>query len=382
MTKKPNVFIASSSLPAAKKVVQQLTEQLSTEFRIVPWYFAGVQAGEILMDSLLAKAKLCEYAIFVFEPDDLLHKEKDSARSSYVVRDNVLLELGIFIGLVGFENTVILKHKKIERLPTDLQGIFYLEYDDEPEDVLSSNDSIMRCANKINQKLKTTQQLASTQRQFYLPFPTPDLVKLSDINSHFPSKNLYEAQQMLKTILSTSVPPMYQQPNDKGICSIVRINQTRLSTYFSLVEVDAQGQANKILLLDRQLSVTDVDNAAFDVIGSVPFCCDGMKHKTVLDDARLKDIAIKSVSFIPAVCIEDVSFEGRASIRETVLMCGYQIVLPESGLAHLHHLSTLSGNTFAKALRIVDLDCSFDYSGYVLTAKANAAMQYALGRLR
>ena len=382
--KKPNVFIASSSLPSAKKVVQQLVSQLSTEFRLVPWYYANFQAGEMLLDSLLVKAKQCEYAIFVFEPDDLLHLEQKQgeAEPRAVVRDNVLLELGIFFGLVGVENTVILKHKKIERLPSDLQGVLYLEYEDEPENDLSSNDSLMRCAAKIDQKFKNTQQQAATQRQFYVPFATPDLTKLADINSHFAAKNLYEVQQMLKTILQTAVPPMYQQENNKGICSVVRVNQTRISTYWSLVERNKANKVQQILLIDRQHSVTNVDNAAFDVIGSVPFCCDGMKHKTVVDEQQLKAIAVIDIQFIPAICIEDVSFEGRVSQRESVMMCGYQVVLPEGGLSHIVTLSQIANNAAASALRIVDLDQAFDYSSYVLTAKANAAIQFALGRLK
>lgn len=91
--KKPNIFIASSSLPAAKKVVQQLVTQLSTDFRVVPWYYANFEAGEMLLDSLLVKAKQCEYAIFVFEPDDLLRlgQKHGEDESRAVVRDDVRL---------------------------------------------------------------------------------------------------------------------------------------------------------------------------------------------------------------------------------------------------------------------------------------------------
>lgn len=64
------------------------------------------------------------------------------------------------------------------------------------------------------------------------------------------------------------------------------------------------------------------------------------------------------------------------------MMCGYQVVLPEGGLSHIVNLSQAANNAAANALHIVDLDQAFDYSSYVLTAKANAAIQFALGRLK
>jgi predicted nucleotide-binding protein len=73
------------------------------------------------LESLLRAVKQVEYAVLVLTPDDLVHK-RDAIRNS--PRDNVLFELGLFMGALGRERTYIVycRDEKID-LPTDLAGV-------------------------------------------------------------------------------------------------------------------------------------------------------------------------------------------------------------------------------------------------------------------
>jgi predicted nucleotide-binding protein len=55
-------------------------------------------------------------------PDDLLDN------GAYRVRQNVVLEIGYFIGKIGKHRVRILKNGNVD-MPSDLQGILYENYD-------------------------------------------------------------------------------------------------------------------------------------------------------------------------------------------------------------------------------------------------------------
>jgi len=63
-----------------------------------------------------------DFGIFVFSPDDIVKMRGQEFQSA---RDNVLFELGLFIGRLGKERGIILLPRGQEdfHLPTDLLGI-------------------------------------------------------------------------------------------------------------------------------------------------------------------------------------------------------------------------------------------------------------------
>ncbi len=92
---KPSVFIGSSV--EAKKICGALQLAFQHEARVSAWYQTFPLSTGTL-DSLLTKFSSCEFAIFVFSPDDLATIRK----ADYAVaRDNVLFEAGLFIGMHG-----------------------------------------------------------------------------------------------------------------------------------------------------------------------------------------------------------------------------------------------------------------------------------------
>lgn len=77
--------------------------------------------GRVIIDKLIEEGKGAEYAIALLSPDDLM---KDY---SIRARQNVILEIGYFLGKLGKEKVRMLKKGNVE-IPSDLKGILYTDY--------------------------------------------------------------------------------------------------------------------------------------------------------------------------------------------------------------------------------------------------------------
>ena len=66
-----------------------------------------------------------DYAILVLTPDDVLLKREINQMTA---RDNVLFELGFFIGKLGRDKTFIIASSDVT-LPSDLAGITVFRFD-------------------------------------------------------------------------------------------------------------------------------------------------------------------------------------------------------------------------------------------------------------
>jgi gas vesicle protein len=148
MSDKPTVFIASSS--EAISVAEAVHIKLEQDVRARLWENA-FDLSSITITTLISKTKEADYGVFVFHPDDkILIREKEYS----TVRDNVLLELGMFIGALGLERCFILAPKSAEstfRLPTDLAGVTASFYDDQEEQY---TDAVTGSCAKIKQAIK------------------------------------------------------------------------------------------------------------------------------------------------------------------------------------------------------------------------------------
>jgi predicted nucleotide-binding protein len=70
------------------------------------------------------------FAIVLFSPDDMIPTKNKSNEQIYRARQNVIFELGYFIGKLNRKQVVSLcrNHDELD-LPSDYQGIIYLEFD-------------------------------------------------------------------------------------------------------------------------------------------------------------------------------------------------------------------------------------------------------------
>jgi len=75
-----------------------------------------------IIDKLTQEGKNANYAIALFSPDD------PGPNGNMRARQNVILEVGYFMGLIGKERIRILVKEDIE-IPSDLSGILYEKYE-------------------------------------------------------------------------------------------------------------------------------------------------------------------------------------------------------------------------------------------------------------
>ena len=124
---KPKLFIASSK--ESIHIVEAINIKLSTTCDISQWDNA-FDPSSFTFPTLVKKANEVDFAIFVFHPDDEIVIRENTYS---IVRDNVLFELGLFVGTLGIEKCFIICPESIDqktlRIPTDLSGITYCTYD-------------------------------------------------------------------------------------------------------------------------------------------------------------------------------------------------------------------------------------------------------------
>lgn len=118
------VFIGSStkSLDVAKKVKKELGVDASLD--IVMWTDGVFKPSLTSIESLERFAVTCDFAVIVFGADDSLVLSDGSSQE--VPRDNVIFELGLFMGVLGRDRSFFLVDSA--KRPTDLDGVTYEKY--------------------------------------------------------------------------------------------------------------------------------------------------------------------------------------------------------------------------------------------------------------
>lgn len=123
--KKPKLFIGSSS--EALSVAQNLQALLQNDCDATVWDQDIFRLGNGILGTLIEQTKVNDLAVLVFSPDDKLYKR---GKRYQVARDNVLFELGLFMGSKGLSRTYVVHPNEPELgLPTDLYGIVTASYD-------------------------------------------------------------------------------------------------------------------------------------------------------------------------------------------------------------------------------------------------------------
>ena len=119
----PHIFVGSSKEGLLiAKILQLHLEECAV---CVIWN-QGIAPSTYLLDAIEKELDASDFAIFVFSPDDVLY-HRDHEYSA--VRDNVLLEAGMFIGRLGLSRVFIVRPQdKDMRLPTDLMGVTVVTY--------------------------------------------------------------------------------------------------------------------------------------------------------------------------------------------------------------------------------------------------------------
>ena len=121
---KPRLFIGSSS--ESYGVASACNACLDRKVEVTVWDKIFTPGSDTL-SSLLNKSINVDFSLFIFTPEDITIMRENRKPT---VRDNVLFELGLFIGSLGKERCFILKPRDQELyMPTDLLGINTHDYD-------------------------------------------------------------------------------------------------------------------------------------------------------------------------------------------------------------------------------------------------------------
>ena len=119
------IFIGSSS--ESKAIARKIKDQLSEKFpKTRVWYQGVFGASETYIESLESESRRSDFALLILSPDD---KVFSRGRASKAPRDNVIFELGLFMGAIGRRRTFLVSpHGERLKLPSDLDGITRIQY--------------------------------------------------------------------------------------------------------------------------------------------------------------------------------------------------------------------------------------------------------------
>src|SRR6516164_10392214 len=117
---KPTLFIGSSS--ESLNIAFAAQANLEDYAQVLVWKQGVFELSKFVLESLLDVLDESDFGLFIFSPNDILAIR---GQELHAVRDNVIFELGLFIGRLGRSRSFIIMPKGAEdmRLPSDLLGV-------------------------------------------------------------------------------------------------------------------------------------------------------------------------------------------------------------------------------------------------------------------
>lgn len=195
---KPRLFVGSSV--ESLEIANDFQESLQYDANVTVWTQGIFQLSSNALDDLIDALNKFDFAIFIFKSEDISTIRKNEYN---VVRDNVVFELGLFIGRLGKDKVFFVSPKNTDNfhLPSDLAGINYGTYDSERDD-----DNMLAAlgpfCNQIRRELKKftystitdlqneskeIKKIAIEKKDFWTYYLVAELVKdrMFEINSLF-----------------------------------------------------------------------------------------------------------------------------------------------------------------------------------------------------
>ena len=121
---KPRLFIGSST--EALDIAYAAQESLERYAEVTVWTQGMFELSSYTLEALIETLAASDFALFVFAPTDVTRMR---GTQQNCVRDNVIFELGLFVGRLGRQRSfIILPRDEKLHLPTDLVGVTCATY--------------------------------------------------------------------------------------------------------------------------------------------------------------------------------------------------------------------------------------------------------------
>ncbi len=142
---KRKIFIGSSTegLNIAKQVQEIINKECGDWIECVPWNEGFVfEINKGTLECLIKASRKYDYGIFIASKDDVTIKRFHFLKS---MRDNVLFEMGLFLGSLGLNRAFLLTNDKV-KLPSDFDGVTTIRYN--KDNIKSKAQELIQALNK------------------------------------------------------------------------------------------------------------------------------------------------------------------------------------------------------------------------------------------
>lgn len=131
-TRNNKVFVVYGHDESCRDALEAMLRRWSLEPIILD---SLASEGKTIIEKLEAYGNTVRYAIILATPDDEGYRRGLPGEKMFRVRQNVVLELGMFLAKLGRERVAILlkNPKEIER-PSDIQGLVYIPFENNPKE--------------------------------------------------------------------------------------------------------------------------------------------------------------------------------------------------------------------------------------------------------
>ncbi|MGI6572578.1 MAG: TIR domain-containing protein [Fermentimonas sp.] len=181
---KRKIFIGSSreGLSVAEKIKDAINEKCQDWLDCELWNEGKVfSINNGTLDSLIKASRKYDYGIFIASNDDTVSKRRKRYKT---MRDNVLFEMGLFLGSLGLNRAFLITHSEIS-LPSDFNGVTMIRYSNNDINDDKINDIIAELNKTKNSFCLKPIPSATLAMGYYEDYIYPLLKNLSDIQIQF-----------------------------------------------------------------------------------------------------------------------------------------------------------------------------------------------------
>jgi predicted nucleotide-binding protein len=196
---RPSLFIASSSKGIS--VARAVKSNFDKEADVDIWNENIFALNKSTLENLINRSSFYDFAIFILTPDD---EATIKDENQLVPRDNVLFEMGLFLGAIGLNRTFFIAEESTYIL-SDFTGITKTTYRfrDNLDAAVGNSCELIRREMQVADKLHRFSLLPSTSLAigYYKNF----LEKVTDAFSHISDFDIVEKNDLGEVINRQSV---------------------------------------------------------------------------------------------------------------------------------------------------------------------------------